>query len=270
MTIRSLALNLSKLMASLNVLGEVSDVCTDIVGLLNRYFSSLVFVKLEQKESVVLYGACIASGLAGGYKRYIIAMVPIVKAHLDKCKLHELMWKVLQVRVLYQSYRLREQAWKMTRDMGDMILRVKSRDSKSSHYQPESCVGSRFPQTYEIVLLHDPKKKTQYQYNNRITLSAAVETFHMIFSIVDSVSRPPHPPPHPPIQSSSSIVSSDAYVAPEMRGWDSSYQSGTHTDYMHVSSQNHQLVSYDAPPPREDEWYETPVPSPHEDAFERI
>lgn len=251
---------------TLSVLGEVSDVCTDIVALLNGYFSSLTFTKLEQKESFVLYGACIASGLAGGYKRYIIAMVPIVKAHLDKCRLHDLMWKVLQVRVLYQSYRLREQAWKMTRDMGDMILRVKNRDSKSSHYQPESCVGSRLPQTYEIVLLHDPKKKTQYQYNNRITLSAAVETFHMIFSITENISVSP-PVSSTPIPISNS---SDSYVAPEMRGWDSSYQPGTHTDYMHVSSQNHQLVSYDAPPPREDEWYETPVPGPHEDAFERI
>lgn len=172
-----------------HVLGDVSDTCSDITSLLVGYFSSLVFTRVDIKEGFGMYVACVTSGLAGGYKRYVIAMVPAVKALAERGKLRELPWKVLQVRVLYQSYRMREQPWKLTREMGDMILRNVSRDAKSSHYRPESCMGSAQDfsgRSYEIVLLHDPKKKTQYQFNNRITLSAAVETFSMIFSILDT------------------------------------------------------------------------------------
>lgn len=268
---------ITKNMSALQTLGDVSDVCSDIVMLLNGYFAGLMFTRLEQKEGFVLYGACVASGLAGGYKRYIIALVPATKAHLDRCTIAELQWKVLQARVLFRSYRLREQAWKMTRDMGDMILRVKQRDAKASHYQPESCVKTRLPQMYEIVLLHDPKKKTQYQYNNRITLSAAVETFHMIFTIHETPITNSHPP-HPHSSSLSSSHSShhisdgysttEGYTAPEMRGWDTSYTSGAGGEYMPVTSQNRQLVAYNASP--SDAWYETPVPPPEEETFQRI
>jgi len=254
---------------TLRTLGEVSDTCTDIIMLLNTYFSSLTFTKIETKGGFVLYGACITSGLAGGYKRYVIALVPQVKAHLERGKLRELAWKVLQVRVLYQSYRLREQPWKLTREMGDMIIRNVSRDSKSSHYRPESCMkpGAIQP-NYEIVLLHDPKKKTQYQYNNRMTLSAAVETFHMIFSILD---HPQVPTSYEsPQREEMHATPLQSYSAPEISGWDGNHSSSLNS-YFTVTSQNHQLQS-SIHPAESSMWYETSIPDPEEidDSFERL
>lgn len=251
---------------TLRTLGDVSDTCTDIIMLLNTYFSTLVFTKLGIKENYVLYGACVTSGLAGGYKRYVLAFVPLIKAHLERGKLRELAWKVLQVRVLYQSYRLREQPWKLTREMGDMIIRNVSRDSKSSHYRPESCMkpGSVQP-NYEIVLLHDPKKKTQYQYNNRMTLSAAVETFHMIFNVLDSpITYPPQEQEE--VQSYTPIQS---YSAPEIRGWDGHHSSSAN-EYYSVTSQNHQMQSSINPTEMKN-WYESNVPDEElDDSFERL
>lgn len=155
--------------------------CTDVVLLLNAYFGDIIFNLVKEQSNLKTFVACIASGLGGGYKRYAIAHVPSEKVHLTKTRLSSLPWKSFQTRTLYQSYKLPQQQWKMNPKLGDIILRNVSRSTESSTYVPEVCLSSGSANPFEVTLLHDPKKKTQYQFHNRIRLSAAVETFQFLF-----------------------------------------------------------------------------------------
>lgn len=150
------------------------------MDLLNSYFKNLVFTKIEKKENFVIYGAGIACGLGGGKKRYVLLFVPEYLANKNKARIYELKWQNLQTRELSYSYNLRPQPWSLPRDVEDVVLEVKHRSQKSSTYQ---AYGGNFP--FEILLLHDPKKKTIYQYRNKLTLTAAIEMFNSIFNYVD-------------------------------------------------------------------------------------
>lgn len=156
--------------------------CTDVVLLLNAYFGDIMFSLVKDESNLKTFVACIASGLGAGYKRYAIAHVPSSKVHLSKCKLSNLPWKSFQTRTLYQSYKLPQQEWKMNIKIGDIILKNISRSSDSSIYVPEVCISAdNSNNRFEVTLLHDPKKKTVYQFHNRMRLTAAVETFSFLF-----------------------------------------------------------------------------------------
>lgn len=161
--------------------------CDNIVGILNKYFASVYLQKVAAKEGHVIYAACIATGLVGGFKRYLLAMVPTANAIVETARLGELRWVSVQTRTLYNSYKIKAQAWKLDITCGDVFLRNSAREDSHSVYYPEAC-GTR-EDGYEIILLHDPKKKSKMQYNNRITFSAAVESFQMVFT--RKISRPP-------------------------------------------------------------------------------
>ena len=148
--------------------------------ILNSYFKTLIFTKIEEKEGFTVYGAGISSGLGAGKQRYILLFVPQHLATKNRAKINELQWKNLQTRELQYSYNMRKQAWKMDRDAKDIILEVKDRNKKYSTYIASG--GEYFP--FEILLLHNPKKKTIFQYRNRLTLSAAIEMFNSVFNYI--------------------------------------------------------------------------------------
>lgn len=161
-------------------MASYSQTCDNIVGVLHKYFSGVVLTKVAVKEGFAVYAALITTGLVGGFKRYVLAMVPIANVTEETSVLSRLRWVSLQTRTLYNSpYRLKGQAWRLETSMGDMILRNVSRTMTESVYAPDGCMGE---DGYEIVLLHDPKKRTKMQYNNKITLSAAVDSFQMVFT----------------------------------------------------------------------------------------
>ena len=49
------------------------------MDLLNKYFASLTFNYIEEKQGYAIYGAAIHSQIAGDKQRYVLAFVP---AHL--------------------------------------------------------------------------------------------------------------------------------------------------------------------------------------------
>lgn len=154
---------------------------------INSYFKNLIFSKVDEKEGFVIYGVCVTSGLGGGTKRYVLLFVPKHLAFKPKARIHELAWQNLQTRELAYSYKLPQQRWTRPRDAYDEEIFVKDRNTKHSLY---SC---SLP--FEILLLHTPKKKTIYQYRNKLAISSALETFNAIFNYVGETSpfllRPP-------------------------------------------------------------------------------
>lgn len=153
-----------------------------MVDVINRAFESLIFTKAEEKEGYSVYAAGIASGLAGGSHRYVLAFVPNHLSNKKQCKIYELNWINIQTRQLLYSYRMKSQIWTIPTDINDVLLSVSHRDKDYSMYS-----SNFFP--FDVKLLHDPKRKTQYQYNNKLFLTAALSTFQCVIDYKEPIHK---------------------------------------------------------------------------------
>ena len=158
------------------------------MDILNNCFRDIIFTKVDEKNDFGIYGAGIATGLGGGYKSYVLVFVPSEFATQKQSHIHNLQWQNLQTRNLAYSYRLKSQPWVLPDDVPDIMLYVSSRTKEHSVY-----TSPGFP--FEILLLHDSKKKTIYQYNNKIMLSSALNTFNSVFNYLgESINFEPEIP----------------------------------------------------------------------------
>lgn len=143
--------------------------------IINAYFKSLVFTRIEEKQGYAIYGAGVNSGISGGIGRYVLVFVPSHLAVLSRAKITDLAWTNIQTRELRDSYRLKKQVLKLSHTLPNIELHIISRDKKSSTY-----IADGFP--FEIVLLHNPKKKSAYQYNNKMMLSSVLDTYQCVIT----------------------------------------------------------------------------------------
>lgn len=170
------------------------------MDILNRYFGSLVFQYIEEKQGYVIYGAAIHSQLAGDKQRYVFAFVPAHLAIQTKAKLSELPWRNLQTRLCPKTtYRLRPQTWKIPHEIDNVNLKISSRNKNYAVYEAEN---SQFP--FEVLLINNPKKKSIYQHPNTINLHWAIDQFCTIFNYtghtqpIQLIELPQQPIPLPP------------------------------------------------------------------------
>jgi len=146
---------------------------------LNDYFDSLVFEYVGEKQNYAMYCASIASQLAGNVQRFVIAFVPKHLGIQSKARLSELSWKNLQMRLCPKyTYNVPTQRW-VAPDIDGPMLNVINRNQKYTTYQAEG-----FP--YEVLMLHSNKKKSIYQYPNRMNIHWAIDQFSTIFNAEDS------------------------------------------------------------------------------------
>lgn len=147
--------------------------------IVNKYFENLVFTRLDKKstgdQDFFIYAAAIAGRFEDGTDRYVLLMVPSHLAVLARGKIHDLSWDNLQTRriVLSQGKNLPKQSWKPSRDLPDVVLEVVQREETNSMYRARDF--QNFP--FDVLLLHNPIKKTKYQYRDRVTLSSCLESF---------------------------------------------------------------------------------------------
>jgi len=146
--------------------------------ILNSYFGDLLFIKVEKKENFTVYAAAISSSYGDGKKQYALAFIPSHMAILDKGFLRDLHWQNLQTRTLTNGYKLQNQKWNIARHLPTPMFDVVERNEAKSRYLCES-------EPLEMILLHDPKKKTIYQYHNRMNLMAALVTFKCVISLIE-------------------------------------------------------------------------------------
>jgi len=149
------------------------------MDLLNHYFKDLIFTKVDNKEDFVVYAAGVSGAFGGGHQRYVIIFVPNHLAIKSQARIFELAWQNLQTRNLTYSYRLKKQNFVIPDNLEDILLEVSKREKMYSTYHS---VTDDFP--FDVLLLHNPKKKSVYQYNNKIMLSAALETFESVFNYI--------------------------------------------------------------------------------------
>jgi len=218
------------------------------MDIFNQIFKDLVFTIVDEKQGYTIYGAGLASGLGGGTRRYVLLFVPNHLAIKKQARIHELAWQNLQTRQLSYSYKLKQQYWSPPRE-DDIILGITSRSKTSSMY---SCVDPNVSFPFEILLLHDPKKKSSLQYRDKLTLLSAINMFNSVFNYTGQISplvytsgpnqTPPLANPIPPqnqfIQKIKSIPEipsiqnwfGSSGVLPNTRGSSSSYQQNEVTD----------------------------------------
>ena len=141
------------------------------MDIVNAYFGNLVFLKVENKENFTVYAAAISSSFGDGKKQYAIAFVPTHMAILDRAYLRDLHWQNFQTRIVTNGYKLPPQRWDIPKNLPTPMFQAISRTNIQTKYLPED--GSDL----ELILLHDPKKKSQFQYHNTMNLVAALATF---------------------------------------------------------------------------------------------
>jgi hypothetical protein len=147
------------------------------MDLVSRYFESLVFFKVERKENYVIYAASINSSYGDGKKQYVIAFVLTNFAIPEKCKLSNLPWQNIQTRVLENGWKIPKQNWKIPQDLPNPLFDLQSRDDFSSTYH--LAYGNSM---LEMILKHDPKKRSKYQYHTKMNLIASLMTFRCVIS----------------------------------------------------------------------------------------
>lgn len=150
--------------------------------LINRYFGSMLFVKTEEKEGYIIYAAKIVSSYSDGSGTYVLAFVPTHLAIKTRAYLYELPWHNIQTRLIKSYRRLPDQRWNPERNLPTIVFSLTERGDRFSRYRTED--GSPF----ELLLLHDPKKPTKYQYHDRINLITALNTFRSVINYTGSES----------------------------------------------------------------------------------
>lgn len=150
--------------------------------ILNSYFGDLLFIKIEKKENFTVYAAAISSSYGDGKKQYALAFIPSHMAILDKGYLRDLHWQNLQTRTLSNGYKLPNQKWTIAKHLPTPMFDIVERNEAKSKYLCES-------EPLEMILLHDPKKKSIYQYHNRMNLMAALVTFKCVISLLEDPKR---------------------------------------------------------------------------------
>ena len=158
---------------------------------LNLYFDKIVFFKVDRKEDFAIYAAAITSSFGDGRKQYVLAFVPTHLAILNKAYITNLHWRSLQTRVLANGYKIPQQKWSIPRGLQmPMFIMVDRNDSRTKYTSEDD-------RTIEMVLLHDVKKKSIYQYGAKINIIAALTSFRCVINLIDVVAKtlPPHQRP---------------------------------------------------------------------------
>ena len=148
---------------------------------INKCFSSVTLLKVENKEGFSIYAAALASSLGNDAKPYVLAFVPEHLAIEQRASLSNLQWENVQTRFLVTGYRLPDgrpipqQKWAIPKDVVNFMFNITAREPDKTRYVAE---GGQL----DLVLIHDKKKKTEYQYHNKINLIAALSTHRCVIS----------------------------------------------------------------------------------------
>jgi hypothetical protein len=168
-------------------------------AIIDSYFSTLVFTKVDivdtATDAMMIYVAKIAAATMSKGSRYVILTVPF-GPYGERVRVTSVPWTSLQTRVQEGSKygKIPAQAWKVPNGVTDVHYSFIERTMGYTKYRPSvynhgrsnvptslaRWVNPTFP--YEVMLLHNPKKKTMYQHHNHLTLMVAIETFECVIT----------------------------------------------------------------------------------------
>jgi len=155
--------------------------------LINRYFGKIIFVKADLREDHTIYVAALSSSFQDGKKQYALAFVPVHLAIITQGYLSDLQWVNLQTRTMTNGYRLQPQRWEIPKGLDTPLFTAVERTESKTRYLSDD-------HPLEMILIHDPKKKSKMQYHTHMNLLAALTTFKCVISLRD-LPRLTEPPP---------------------------------------------------------------------------
>ena len=137
----------------------------------------LVFSRVDTKDNFGVYAAKIGRSLENGQGNYILVFVPIHLSLLDRALITRLEWRNIQSRSIKNGYKITAQNF-ARRQPPVVIVENIERTQQYSKY-----TSTDF-QDIEIVLLHDPLKKSIYQYNTKLAIMGCIETFNCVLNLI--------------------------------------------------------------------------------------
>lgn len=150
------------------------------MDLLNKYFSRLTFEYLEEKQGYSIYAAAVYNLLGGDKVRIVFLFVPGHIPIVKSAKINELKWQNLQARTCpKETYKLRLQDWNFPTNLRNIDFNVANRNKNYTVY---SSSDPNFH--FQISMIHNPKKKTIYQYPNQMNLHWAIDQWNTVFNYV--------------------------------------------------------------------------------------
>ena len=144
----------------------------NIVQIINSYFGNIVFSKVDSIGIYFLYVASILGETNEG-KRYIILFVPDyydnlpLQSHIDT-----LPWECIQTRLLKVDYKIKSQRWDIQKKLQDFEFTLVERKNDRTEYLPTL---PNIP--LKLTLFHNNKKKSIYQWYNKMRLIQSLNTF---------------------------------------------------------------------------------------------
>lgn len=144
---------------------------------INSCLDGLTFYRGEDKQGYTQYIAKIHN--MTGMGRYIIASVPSHLGILSKAQIHELPWICIQARTLKKGYNVKSQNWNFPRNVKDKLIKIVKRTQMFSEYSNPDL-------DCEIILLHNPKKRTIYQYHDKLSLQSALSEANIVLNYTAS------------------------------------------------------------------------------------
>lgn len=156
--------------------------------IINSYFRNIVLFKVDSREEHAIYAAFLSGSLQDGSKQYVLAFVPAHLAIKNQSTLGDLHWVNIQTRAMKNSYRIQPQRWEISRELDNPMFTAIERTETKTKYVSDKL-------NLEMVLIHDPKKKSKLQYHTHMNLVAALKTFRCVISLIDG-SSPAFPASH--------------------------------------------------------------------------
>jgi hypothetical protein len=163
--------------------------------IINTYFANLIFIKVDKREDFIIYGAAINSTFGDGKKQYVLVFVPTHMGILDRAKISDLHWRSVQTRILTNGYKIPPQKWEIPRGVPSPMFKIVARDDQRSKYMPDGAGNDGKYSNIEMILLHDPRKKSQYQYHNQMNLIASLTSFRCVLSLIGQPMSQPQAQP---------------------------------------------------------------------------
>ena len=150
------------------------EIKSTVFKAINSYFDNPIFTKVKENKTHSIYMAKMDCLLTNEY-RYIIATVTKNDNPINStCDLAKLSWDSFQTRSIPDYYDIRPQRY-TPKKSGDALspINMSNRDEKQTTYGME-----KYP--LKITVLH--KKEGKYEYPDRATLGASLETYQTIIT----------------------------------------------------------------------------------------
>ncbi len=150
---------------------------------INQFFKNLVFYKGDVKNNHHIYTSQVSTSFASSNRTCIILFVPISFSNPKTAYIDMLNWSCIITKIYKPNEKLNIPTvqWKPEQLP---IIRLKIIDRTQTHTIFNTTLENK---NYEILLFHDPKNPSKYQWKDNISLMSALLSFKCVMNVNNRV-----------------------------------------------------------------------------------